>query len=404
MKNKKEINIFLTKYYLLGIFSTMYFVASFLMIIVSGVISNPFHITILLAMYSIVKIIFEIPSGAFADRFGRKNTLILANLIGALAFIFLILRRDFTDIMIFYLLFGLCNTLQSGAYEAFIYDNMKKLEIAKDYAKHSARQMAASNMFFALSALFAAYLIKFGYNTVIISTIFTTFISNILITLTIEDTHKSDKNISKLSNDYWKILKKGFIYSFKHTTIFKFIIFVVLMNAFIYIIKNYFELFLFHITNNLQMVPLLIAIESIIASLGQFFLIGYVQTKKIVFTISITVVNLILALALFVFYSFPISFILIVLFWITRAIYGPVLGSKKQLLIPSKIRATVTSVEGFLLGIAGVIYLLLFGKIVEMTSYKTGFIIASGFTLLVAVAFLFILGFDKHLRRKEARV
>jgi len=404
MTTKKENNTFLLKYHLIEIFSSMYFINSFIIIIVDESVRDPFKISILLIIFSIVKIIFEIPSGAFADRFGRKNTLILASFCGISALIFFLLRRNYTDFIISYFLLGLCHTLRSGAFEAFIYDNMKKLNIEKDYAKYESRQHIISEITYSLSALFASYLILFGYNIVIIATIISSFILSLLVVLSIKDSHWHDKNISKLHNDYWKILKKGFIYSFKHKIILKFIMFLVLVNSFRYILDNYYALILLHITNNLSMVPILTAIGCGLSGFSSFIITKYVQNKKVTFIIGIGIFSIFLILVGLSIYSFPISYILIILFWSSLNIFTIVMGAKKQIFIPSKIRATVNSVEGFLFGIISVAYLLSFGKIVEIYSYKTGFIVFSGITLLVTIIFFFILGFDKRLRRREARL
>jgi MFS family permease len=404
MENKKEINLFLAKYYLLGAFSAMYFIGSFVMIIVNESIDNAFKISILVAIMSIIKIVFEIPSGAFADRFGRKNTLILAKFLGGLGFVFFVLRRNYTDFLISYSLVGFWLTLQSGALEAFIYDNMKKLNIIDNYAKYQSIYSIVSDVSFGLSTLLASYLILFGYNTVIFATIIGCFICSALVILTIKDTHTHDKNIEKLNKDYFKILKKGLIYSFKHGTILKFIILIVVMNAFLEIISNYYELILFHITNSLPMVPILLAVCAGISAFVQFIMTVNLQRKKSKFAIMIGMFSVFAFFIGFIFYSFPITYIASILFWSGLNIFHHLLNTKKQLLIPSKLRATINSVEGFLLGIAGTLYLLLFGHIVEITSYKIGFIILSAITLVIIIAFLFILGNDKHLRRKESRI
>ena len=288
--------------------------------------------------------------------------------------------------------------------EALIYDNMKKLGITKNYAKYQSIKAGITRTVFAISALASSYLILFGYNVVIIATIVFSFLTSAVVTFTLQDTHKHDEKIQKLNQDYFKILKKGFIYSFKHTTIFKFILFIVLMDSFIMVIDNYAELILFHITNNLSLVPILIAIESIIGATLQVVITRFLQKKKIIIPILILLFSFVIMILGFVYYNFSVTFTAYVLFWGGVGIACHLLNTKKQLLIPSKIRATVNSVEGFLYGIFSVIYFLTFGKLVKASSYQNGFISISVFTLFIGVVFLFVLGFDKHLRKKEARI
>ncbi len=400
-KTQKEVKSFLLKYYLLAIFKSMYFITSFTMIIVNENIQNPTKITTLLIICSAVKVLFGIPSGAFADRFGRKNTLLLSNLCGIISLFFFLLRRDYSDFVISYITLGLWFTLEAGSIEAFIYDNMKELGIAKDYAKYNSRKCAISDIALSLSVLSTSYMVLFGYNIIIILTIFTSCICTSVIILSMKDTNRHDKNIKKLNKGYWKILKKGFIYSFKHKTILKFIIFIVFMNSFVYVLDNYYELILFHITNNLSLVPILMAIGAANASFWQVFTAGFIQKKKVIFTILIILISVTSILIGFSLYSFPVSYIFLLICWSGFQIAFNVVNAKKQIIIPSKIRATVNSVEGFLLGISGIVYLFIFGHIVELTSYRIGFMILSSATLLLAAMFLFILGFDRHLIKKE---
>ncbi len=68
--------------------------------------------------------LFEIPTGAFADLFGRKRSLIVGIVLQGVAYTIVGLVPEFVPILLAWALWGFARTFESGAYEAWITDEV----------------------------------------------------------------------------------------------------------------------------------------------------------------------------------------------------------------------------------------------------------------------------------------
>ncbi len=99
------------------------------------------QISLLLMWWSLSAGLFEIPSGALADHWSRRNLLVLAPLIKLLCYVvwyyadgsFLLFALGFT-------FWGLGSSLQSGTLEAMLYDTLVFYGKAEEYERARGRQ------------------------------------------------------------------------------------------------------------------------------------------------------------------------------------------------------------------------------------------------------------------------
>ncbi|UCG45761.1 MAG: MFS transporter [Candidatus Bathyarchaeota archaeon] len=85
------------------------------------------QVLILQSWFMLCILLLEVPSGAFADFVGRKQSLILACGVNAAAAWVYASRPDFSIFMLGEALFALSAALLSGASEAFIYDTLEEI-------------------------------------------------------------------------------------------------------------------------------------------------------------------------------------------------------------------------------------------------------------------------------------
>ncbi|MEV6715868.1 MFS transporter [Lentzea sp. NPDC051208] len=81
-------------------------------------------ISVLLAIWSLTSVVFEVPSGALADRFSRRGCLIASGVLQAFGYAAWVLFPSFWGFAAGFVLWGLGGTLQSGAFEALLYDGL----------------------------------------------------------------------------------------------------------------------------------------------------------------------------------------------------------------------------------------------------------------------------------------
>ena len=89
------------------------------------------------ALFSVVVVLTEVPSGYLADLLGRKNTLVIGAVIGALGHSALLISDGFWTLAIFEICLGISHSLISGADLALLYDT----ELALGQSEEKQRQV-----------------------------------------------------------------------------------------------------------------------------------------------------------------------------------------------------------------------------------------------------------------------
>lgn len=109
-----------------------------------GVFESFFWLTVIIA---------EVPTGAIADRFGRRISLALGAILFAIATIIFAIAGDFSLLLGSYLVMGIAMTLYSGAGDALLFDTLRVLGRTREYEHHAGR---AHGLFFAAMVLATA--------------------------------------------------------------------------------------------------------------------------------------------------------------------------------------------------------------------------------------------------------
>lgn len=181
-----------------------------------------FQISVIISAYGLSMLLFEIPTGAFADGFSRKYSIVLGFGIIAVAFGLIPLTKNFYLIVLLHILAGIGMTFRSGADEALAIDNLKKEGRTDLYQEFFIKEKS----FLAVGAIFApllgAILVKiysikilwfvFAFGFFINSIITVAFISECFIPQKI-------KGINLIKKSYHNA-KLGLMFSFRHKVVF----------------------------------------------------------------------------------------------------------------------------------------------------------------------------------------
>lgn len=93
------------------------------------------EIGLLESIYHITGLIFELPTGALADLYGRKFCVVLGRIVNVISCILMIISSNFLGFAISFVLSCAAMNLNSGAAEALIYDSLKELGEEEKYKK-----------------------------------------------------------------------------------------------------------------------------------------------------------------------------------------------------------------------------------------------------------------------------
>ncbi|MFF5446388.1 MFS transporter [Streptomyces sp. NPDC012888] len=101
------------------------------------------QISSLFALWSLSGVLFELPSGAWADAFSRRTLLWAGPLLTAAGFGLWVLVPSYGTFAIGFVLWGAKGALGSGALEALVYDELDRRGAADRYARTMGRTRAA---------------------------------------------------------------------------------------------------------------------------------------------------------------------------------------------------------------------------------------------------------------------
>lgn len=121
------------------------------------------EIATLWAIQMAVSNLMEIPTGAFADIVGRKKSIILSFVIGAVSLAIFPFTTAFGVFVVLEALKGLSNALYSGSMEALAYDSLKEVGEEKTYPRIAANMETVTWACWALSSVGGAYLFTLHY-------------------------------------------------------------------------------------------------------------------------------------------------------------------------------------------------------------------------------------------------
>lgn len=115
--------------YYVSFFSELFFIISIWLLFYLGFLTLP-QIALLTIIRQFATLFLELPTGALADLWGKKRTLILGFFLYSISLILIPFGTVFLYFVIFEIIRGGAKALISGAFEALAYDSLK--DINKD--------------------------------------------------------------------------------------------------------------------------------------------------------------------------------------------------------------------------------------------------------------------------------
>ncbi|RJQ17191.1 MFS transporter [Candidatus Woesearchaeota archaeon] len=114
--------------------------------------------TIIMGVFSLAILLFEIPTGIIADLIGKKNTLLLSRLCYIAEIYLIAFHNGFWIFLIAKIISGIGVSLGSGTSSALLFDSLKKLGREKDHKRISGTLHAITNVSMAFVFIIGAYL------------------------------------------------------------------------------------------------------------------------------------------------------------------------------------------------------------------------------------------------------
>jgi len=349
-----------------------------------------FQIGILFSILSVSSFIFEIPTGAIADLYGRKFSVLLGYFLTALAVIFLSFVRNFSFLIFVFFLWGIAGTFISGAKESWVVDNLnykRKKHLVKEFF---IKEQSIILISLFLSGLLGAYVVsKLGLNIIWVFASFSYLITAILLIFIKE--HKITKEKTNKLSDLFKQSKKSIKYAWGHHVLFFFI-----FATFFIMFRDSFggdlvwQPFLKNLGLPIYLFGFVFSASTLMGALipfvsGKLLKIFKTERRYLIFLLIVTAI---LDFSVIFINSYIIALVILFLMFASIFMSMPVSQGFFHSYIPGKIRATVTSLNSMVIALAYALSYPLSGYLADIITPR--YTIALGSIILIPAIFLYL--------------
>lgn len=341
----------------------------------------------LFSFFMITLAIFNIPTGAIADMFGHKASVVIGLFLQAISFLLFFLYPSYTGFLIGMLASAVGLAFQSGALSSLMYELLQKEDLHENFQKVSGH----ANGYFLVASIIASpigTLIYKFYPRIPYLLAFIFFLLALSTTLFIKWEFK--KKPATLST-YFKTIGSGIKLTLKNRILMATVVigFALTVNRLVFN-QNISQPYVVGVGVDVAYLGFVAAIFS--AALALVSINTYKISEKIGIKFS-----LLLSIAIPGFGLIALSFINtllalpIILIWLMgHAFRDPVISHIEQEAVEPDKRSTMVSTTSFLLGISGGVLLPYWGKRIDVFGIPNTLLLLGIFTLIVGTVGLLL--------------
>ena len=341
------------------------------------------QISSLLGIWAVMILLFEIPSGAMADKYTRRNLLGLAQAVRAVGYGIWVFVPNYWGFLAGLVLWGVGRAMTSGTFEALLFDELKAEQKEHNYAKVLGRSESLALFFSLGSTLLASPIFLWlGYSGVLWFSIGATLISSLIaFTLPVRKQRQEVEGPS-----YFTVIRQA-IAEVRHTPqLLKLIIFGIFVGMLFRIFDEYASLIIKAAHVDTTIIPIVSVLVFAPVIIADFFAYKFERFGQASFMVLLAIAGAGLA-----FGGSQLNAIGIVcfsLFMLLIKMSITVFNAKVQHAMKGETRATVTSINSFGVEAVAVAGFFVYGLISQMTGMSGALIFFGMTTLLVGVAYL----------------
>ncbi len=338
-----------------------------------------YQIAVLIAFWSILTIFLEVPTGVLADKWSRKNMLVLSALFTSLCYVTWLFSSNFWLFLLGFTFRTLSGTFESGTMEAYVFDFLKQNRKEEEFEKIWGRGQAFLSIGIAVALSSGGFLSTYSYELVVAlsaSSPLFAIATSLLFPQVYPVTLVGEKS-------YLSILKDGIKKAFSNTVLVRVFLYSAIVYAALGMLDEYDQVMLSSWFNmSKTFIGIWLATAMGISSLSGL----YAHKLKHMgwgFLNTIAAVSGILLIIICLFNTKPLLGTFLI-FWTFSVLINVLTQGIIQREIPSGERATITSVNSLVTEIGSVILGLIFGFIANRYGIQIGY----GFYGIVIITYL----------------
>lgn len=338
-----------------------------------------FEISLLLALWSGFVVLFEVPTGAIADKWNRKWMLTLGMLSKAIGFGIWFFADNFFLFTLGFLFWGIQETFCSGTQEALLFDNLKKFKKEKDYERVAGRGHFYSKIAIGTSVFLGGFLASYSF-PLAISLSSVVMLLGIVPTLFFHEVRFKKTSTEEVK--YIDYIKTAFKESAKNEQLLKLMLYSGIVLAVIGTLDEYSQIYYNWVSLPIAFFGVLAVIGMGLEALGSNYAYKFQKLFKSQNNIYVLSILGGIALLISVMYNSLLMLIPFMLISFFIAISEVLVESNLQKQIKTHQRATILSINSLLLNLSAIGLTVGFGILSKIGDLTWGFI---AFALIMIV-------------------
>lgn len=324
-----------------------------------------YQIGIVEGIFHVASFLFEVPSGALADLFGRKKIIVAGRIFSCISAVMMLFSNNVISFSIAFIISALSYNLNSGSEEALVYDSMKMTGEEKDYIKVNSRLNMIIEVSQGLSTFIGGVLAEKSYTLCYIAIIVISLISLLPAMLFKEplvskNEAKESISIKKHFNMCYTILKGN-------KEVIKILIYYPLVFTFDAVVYFYGQQYFSLLGFNKIQISLIMLFSGVFAILGAFSsekLMSVLGDKTKYFASVLMGISIIIIS----FKNIAFSILFFGIMTYSNSLLYPIQSSSLNKLIPSHQRATILSVDSMMYSLFMIVFFPICGFMADKFS------------------------------------
>jgi MFS family permease len=347
------------------------------------------QIMILQSAYYFAKVISEVPTGAWADRVGRKKSLVIGSFFHSSAYLLIFLSHSFILFNAGEIIAGVAMSFASGADSALAYDSLKYLGRENEYKRIEGNATSMRYLAYAVFAPIGSLLATLNLALPYLVSSIVVFLSG-LIALTMTEPPRAKKSVQssefKVQRKTYYEIKNSFQLMFEDKRRLWFVLFFSLIflatRLGFWTYQPYMEL----VGLPLSLFGLVFAalyLFSAFWSKYADFLERKARENLTLFLMPVLVIVPMILLSRFVF-LWSLSFFLIL--QVTFGSHEPILKNHLNRICPSEVRATMLSVQNMVGNLVFAVFAPFLGSFVDRLGLQNALLIFALAVIILGLA------------------
>lgn len=323
----------------------------------------------ILAVWSGVVFLLEIPSGVLADKFSRRKILFWAQISRALGYGVWIFFPNYWGFLTGFLLWGIKSALIHGTFEALVFDELKAEGEEGQYAKVMSRVRALAFLAILLASAGASAAILLGYKFVLVLSILS-ILGAAFVAWNLPSAPRS-KEAADAEKKYLVLLRLGITNVLRDPVVLRIAIFMAFTGGILGTLDEFWPIFADMSGAAKWGIPLFVGVISGVQGLASFYAHRFESLGDQMFYAGVVVAGVLLMVAAAIMSVWVLG--LLILVSTLDAIARVVFDARLQHRIGSETRATISSVRGLLMELFGLIGLGAFGLVSSLKGAQASF-------------------------------